>query len=1043
MKRILFVALLLSVSITCGATEYIFKKYSIDNGLNHEIVRGSLQDDAGYIWVATEGGLHRFDGFQFVLYNLSERNAETAISDFDIDSKGNIWIGTFGNGLIQLDPKTGHFRGFTTPQLSSNNISTVFVDSKDNIWIGTIEEGVNLLPAQSNTVSTISPDSNDGVAPRAITAFTEDNLGKIWIGTNKNGIFIYNAANQNWEHLKRNSNDNSITSNRIKSLYKDSSGNIWIGTADNGLNVIESATKNIKSYKNIKSNSFSLIDDRVLSITEDKSGKLLIGTDGGFSILDNGRFFNTKQTPSNPEGLSDNKVISVFQDRSGLVWLGTYRGLNLWNPKTELFNHTLPRISQDLDYNLAMDFAELSNQNILIATYGGGIVVQAPDLSLQNITTNNGLSDNRIMSIFVDRDNGVWAGTRAHGLMYKSSPNASWLNYQHDSQDPNSLISNGITDILQDSNGDIWVSSYAGGVSKKTGKQFINYTSDDNPQNSLSSQNIFQRIEDRDGYIWLASDNGINLIEDKNSTVTQFLPDPNNTDSLSSEICWNIYEDSKGNFWIATQGNGIEFWAYEYRVKREENFKNIGLDDGLPSNTIYALEEDRNGNIWFSSSKGIGKITPHNLQIETYDKSHGLQGYDFVLGAGFKDSKGKLYFGGTNGFNQFYPDQIKNNDSAPNVELIGITSVTEKLPLNSNLNNIIFDHNDYLVSFDYVALDFAAPEKNQYKYRLSGFDNDWIDVGNRRRATYTNLPAGDYQFQVKAANNDGVWSGPQINLPVVVKPAPWKTPLAYAIYVIIIGTAIIWFLRNQMQRLAFEEKQRKELEQQVAKRTLELAEQNQQLQKLNTDLALAYRTDALTGIKNRRFLETYLQESLPALVPFDADNPQYMLVLLLDIDNLKPINDAYGHAAGDATISHAATLLSELIPENYNLIRWGGDEFLLLGITANKEESTSLVSNLIGNINAEQFLYLDKPIALSCSAGFAHYPFDEENSKLISWDQVTMLADKAMNCAKSDSGCTWIGVTQAKREVNDLYVSDLMHCAKITEATELVELAKG
>lgn len=501
-------------------------------------------------------------------------------------------------------------------------------------------------------------------------------------------------------------------------------------------------------------------------------------------------------------------------------------------------------------------------------------------------------------------------------------------------------------------------------------------------------------------------------------------------------------EDSRGNFWIATHGFGLYFWSFSNRVNRVPEFKSFTQEDGLNSNIIYGVTQDKDGFIWFSSSKGLGRISEDHSSIESFDTSHGLQGYDFNLGAVFKDSKGNIYFGGSNGFNSFDPVNLNKSPSPPKTELLSIT-IIDKPVAKASQDKLLLHHNDYLVSFDYVALDFAAPEKNQYKYRLTGFDNDWIDVGNRRRATYTNLPAGNYQFQVKAANNDGVWSGPQINLPVVVKPAPWKTPLAYAIYVIIIGTAIIWFLRNQMQRLAFEEKQRKELEQQVAKRTQELAEQNKQLQKLNTDLALAYRTDALTGIKNRRFLESYLQDSLPSLVPFDTDNPKYMLVLLLDIDNLKPINDAYGHAAGDATISHAATLLSELIPENYNLIRWGGDEFLLLGITSNKEESTSLVNRLIGNVNAEQFLYLDKPIALSCSAGFAHYPFDEEHSKLISWDQVTMLADKAMNCAKSDSECTWIGVKQAKRKVNDLYVSDLMHCAKITEATELVELCKG
>lgn len=1045
MARAFLAFLFLFLTFSSFSTEYKFLKYSVEDGLNHEIVRGVLQDERGFIWVATEGGLHKFDGFQFDLVKLSNTSAETAISDFDIDDYGNIWISTFGNGLTKLSPTTGEFSTYTAPELSSNNLSTTFVDSQNNIWIASIEDGVDLFNSKSGVIEDVSSKviGIDDTKLKAATTFTEDSIGRIWIGTDENGIFIFNPANNSWESFSISSSTNAIPSNRIKSLYSNRKGDIWIGTADKGLIYFNSSTRSFTNYEHDEKNTFSLVNNRVLSITQDNKGKLLVGTDGGLSIFEDGRFYNTKQDSSIPEGLSDNKIISIFQDRTGLVWIGTYRGLNLWNPKTELFNHTLPRINGKSEYNLAMDFSQKNNGEIVIATYGGGIVFQTTDFNYKVINKASGLIDDRVMSIFVDRDDGIWGGTRAHGLIYQPSPNEEWISYTHNPNDPDTLPSNGITDILQDSNGNIWVSTYSGGVSKKVGESFKNFTSNDEAAKALSSQNIFQIIEDRDGNIWLASDNGINVIERDEETVTQFLSSPDSDNGLTAEICWNIFEDSKGNFWIATQGNGIEFWKYEDRAQRIAVFKNLTINEGMPSNTVYSFEEDDDGNIWFSSSKGIGKISLQDWQIESFDKSHGLQGYDYVLGSGFKDSNGKIFFGGTNGFNQFYPNEIKGNTIEPNVELQGITSITESIEFSKLTNEIVFDHNDYLVSFDYVALDFAAPEKNQYQYRLVGFDTDWIDVGNRRRATYTNLPAGSYEFQVKAANNDGVWSEPQINLPVVVKPAPWKTPFAYAIYALVFGSIIFIFLRNHMQRLAFDERQRKKLEQQVAQRTEELASQNEKLQKLNDELDLAYRTDALTGIRNRRFLESYLQDVLPSLTPFDKENPQYMLVVLLDIDNLKPINDAYGHAAGDATISHAASLLSAIIPPDSHLIRWGGDEFLLLRNVVVKEESKDLVNKLIANINAEHFSYLDKSISLSCSAGFAHFPFDESAPKALSWDQVTMLADKAMNCAKADEQNNWIGVTRAKREVNDLYVSDLMHCDRITDATELVELVKG
>lgn len=1028
------------------STELRFTKFDVDDGLSHEVIRGIVQDSSGFIWVATEAGLNRFDGFVFeeFQYRGATSESENVLSDIAMDGEGNIWLGTFGSGVLRFNTTTYSFSRFSNDQLTSNNISKVFVDSMNNIWVGTIENGLNLIEKTENDEFNFLKfdEQRGGPSHSSITAISEDNLGRIWIGTDGGGVDIFQQATNSWIQITNDKNDNnSLSSNRVTSLLKDHNGNMWIGTANNGLNKYNLSDKSMSRFTHDPSDPRSINHNRVLSIFEDNEHRIFVGSDKGLSILSNGIFENHVSDRTNPEGLSNNRIVSVFQDSSDMIWIGTYRGINKWNPATSLFNHTLPRINPDLDYSLALAFEENENGDILIGTYGGGIAIQKQDGTWDNITTKHGLNDNRIMSLHVDRENGLWVGTRGNGLLYKRPDEDSWKQFTHTPEDTASLPSNGITSILEDTKGNIWVATYAGGLSKKVTEGFINITKQGSQKNSLSSQNVFQVIEDQNGYIWLATDNGLNLVNPEDYSVTQYLASEGDAQSLASEISWNLFEDSKGNFWIATQGSGIQVWNYQDRIKRIAKFTSITKNDGLPSNTIYGFEEDANGNIWFSSARGIGKVNQSDFTVESFNKKHGLQGNDFHLGAVFKDSSGKIFFGGTNGFNQFMPEQISRKSPPPKVQLLGITSIDTRVAIPQKDELLEFDYNDYLIAFDYVALDFAAPEKNQYQYQLEPFDSDWLHVGNLRRATYTNLPAGNYTFKVRAANNDGVWSEAQINLPLKVHPAPWRTPVAYGFYVFVISLVIYMFLSHQMRKLAAEEKQRKLLERQVKERTEELAQQNKKLHKLNEDLEVAHRVDALTGVNNRHFLDTYLKEALPKL---DAGQEKpFMLVLIIDLDNLKPINDANGHGAGDAVIHHLASLIDGLVPEGFHLIRWGGDEFMLVGTTDDKNTSPLLANKIIDRVSKDQFSYLNKEIDITCSMGFAHYPFDETAPKAMSWDQVSTLADKALYSAKTRPGVTWCGAIKAKREINDLYVNELMHCQKISQVTDLVEIVES
>lgn len=1049
MKHLLYLLLFMLVSVSAYANELSFDNFSVEDGLNHEVVRGIVQGPSGFLWIATEGGLVRFDGFKFVefRYAQDDQPVSNVLSDIALDDEGRIWLGTLGSGLLRFDPINHTFLRVLPDTLASSQVSKIFIDSNGQIWVGTLEDGLNLIKVVDGELTSVDfQTAPNGISHPSVTAFAEDNLGRIWIGTDGGGVDIYQPATKAWMNLSADEpQQNPLSGNRVRSLFIDNVGDVWIGTASSGLSKYLSGEKRIEYFGHDPNNSRSLGNNRVLDIFQDDLGKLWVGTDGGISIFSDGQFENIKSQRFKNNSLSHNRVLSIYQDNAGLMWFGTYNGLNKWNPATSFFNHNIPHTLDELDHTNVLDFATDSLGQLYVATYGGGVAILNTQGDWRAITSADGLPDNRIVSLMVDEQDGLWVGTRSEGLWYRPFGSQRWQTYKNEPGDPNSLPANGITDILQDSRGDIWVSTYSGGISRRVEAGFISFLktpADESADKSgLSSKNVFQILEDKDGLIWLASDNGLNMVSPDGLTVEQFLPDQSSERGLKSELTSHIFEDNSGNFWIGTTGHGVYIWDYKDRLQKKPVFRHVTTRDGLPHDTVYGVQQDTAGNVWLSTARGLAKMDPNDFSITSFNVSHGLQGYDYNLGASFADTKGNIYFGGTNGYNRFRAEEIQRNQTPPKVTLLNISTVDNRIQLPLTQNVLELDYSDYLVAFDFVALDFVAPHKNQYQYRLEPFDQNWIFVGNLRRATYTNLPSGSYTFRVRAANNDGFWSGPQINLPIKVTPAPWKTPLAYSIYTLLILFSLFLFLRNQMKKLTKEELHRKQLEVQVAERTAELASQNKVLTELNIKLERANNIDSLTGCKNRTFLENYLKKAIP-----DYDQPSnkgVMLVLLIDLDNVMELNDSLGHAAGDALIGYAAAAFAEHLDSEFNLVRWGWDEFMVVGHSDSPQESLQQIRKLKDNIERSRFNWLDSELQLSCSMGFAHYPFERNTPQAISWDQVTMIADKALYAAKKHDGVSWCGVMSAKREINELYLSELLHCQRITQVEDLVEITQS
>jgi diguanylate cyclase (GGDEF)-like protein len=485
-----------------------------------------------------------------------------------------------------------------------------------------------------------------------------------------------------------------------------------------------------------------------------------------------------------------------------------------------------------------------------------------------------------------------------------------------------------------------------------------------------------------------------------------------------------ILEDSTGVLWVGTQ-DGLNSWQLAARSAFRGVFQRYGEEEGMPNSAVWGLLEDGSGNLWMSTNNGLSRLDPQRQSFKNFDTSHGLESNEFNSGAFFRGPSGRMLFGGSQGFTSFRPDEIRDSSYAPPIVLTKFFKSNERMVLNGaagELKEIQLGHKDVLVEFEFAALDFTAPERNLYAYKLVGFEPEWRELGDRRRATFTNLRPGEYTLQVKAANNDGVWSEPTELARMVMAPAPWRSWQAYLFYGLIILTMVLSYARSQARKLRREAEYSRKLEEEVRERTSELAERNAELHVAKKKFEEASFTDSLTGIKNRRFLINTIDRDLAAVERFYADfkgplaelpdkRPD-ILLLLFDLDGFKGVNDTFGHAAGDLVLIQVRDLLESACRRSDTLIRWGGDEFLVVCRDSNGAMAEGLADRIRASVAEHEFdVGTGQPVRLTCSIGFAHLPFVPARPGLLGWEQVVNVADRALYIAKQKGRAGWVGLS--------------------------------
>lgn len=770
-----------------------FSHLSPEDGLSNSIVTAIVQGNQGFMWIGTKDGLNRFDGYSFIHFQHNSKDS-SSISNNNInvlykDSKGNLWIGT-SNGLNKLNYDKNNFTRYTNHpdhnSISDNQILSIFEDRKGILWIGTYK-GLNKFDPRSGsfTLFEIVPGHSDKWVHNTIKAIYEDKEGNLWVGTSK-GIHHFNRETNrfaSYPHSK-----NGSINHPVNCILEDKWGTLWIGTSDAGLKTFDRNTKTYKTFEKDPSKN-SISDNTVFTLLEDSFGDLWIGTQNGGLNRYNRQSGFTHFTfqKDNPSSISNNTILTIYEDRFKVLWFGTwYGGLNKADLLQKKIYHYKTRSDESNNWGQVVYSIMDDEAGLVYIGVKAGFEVwnrQTEKVTKLSYGPDRDHNKNTVYHIIKDKDQNIWFGLGGGGLVRSNPKTGEIKTFRHKYGNKNSLSHDIVNTLIQDSKGTIWVGTRYG-LSRLSEDQeyFTNYKPADI---STSRFNVSSILEDSSGFLWVATfDDGLFKF-DPNDEL--FKTSGNTSKKSAEKQITRIFQDRKGNLWVALESGGLFLLD-----KKTLSLKPSNIPEELLQVSIQGILEDGKGNFWMSTQKsGIYKYNPQSHELANYNIDDGLQGNDFKAGS-YKNNKGELYFGGRNGLNVFHPDSIFDNPYPPEVVITEFKVFDKPRKLSKD---ITLTYKDNFFSFDFAALSYAFPEKNEFAYILEGVDQDWIYSGRRRYASYTNIDPGEYTFKVKAANHDGLWNEKGRSLNITITPPIWDTKGAYFLYFILV-IGLLYGLRH-------------------------------------------------------------------------------------------------------------------------------------------------------------------------------------------------------------------------------------------------------
>ncbi|MDP9009306.1 MAG: ATP-binding protein [Pseudomonadota bacterium] len=833
-----------------------FEHLTMRDGLSMSTINSILQDSQGYVWLATEAGLNRYDGYTVRQFRRERGNEHALASDYvwsiAEDSHGDLWLATDGGGVARWERATETFQQFRhdpkrMESLASDRVRALLIDARGFIWAGTKDHGLDVLDPQTGSVRHFRHRDSDihSLPSDAIGALYSDREGRIWVGSD-GGLSRYDAITDGFITYGDAMSAAKIRDSRVHAIREDHNGVLWIGTINDGLARLDLHANVFTVFRHDASNPHSLSHDHVWAVLEDDAKRVWVATADGLDLYDQNSesFIRYGHDANNPQSLRDSDALSLYQDRGGVLWVGTRAGgASHWNPRSWLLGHYF---SDAFNATLVESFADDDAGNLWVGTIGAGLIEidgrtgrehqygaeKAGGLGPQ-------LSDGRVMALLNDHQGSLWIGTMSGGLDRLDLASGKLRVYRATAGDSATLPADGIMSLYEDRLGILWVGTFRGGLASidRVTDKITRYPFGAAAANSLSSSKAGAIVEDALGNLWIGTEGGgLNLFERKSGRFYAYRRDDRDPKSLSDDTVYALHIDQHGDLWVGTADGGLDRVIGTSAKPESVRFENQSGLSGMPSQVVYGIESDREGRLWLSTNNGLARFDPRLHSVKLFHQVHGLQDEEFNSNAHFRSAEGILYFGGNHGFNAFSPDLMASDGPAPRIVLTTASKLNQPIAaqeLPNATRPLALAYDDKLVTLDFSALDFTSPADNHYSYRLEGFDNGWIDAGTMHRATYANLDAGNYVFKVRAANADGVWSTDGLSIPVHVAPAPWNTLAARILYVLAAAAILAYLWRFQRQRRERELRYSRELEHTVRLRTHELEERNQQLQVLS------------------------------------------------------------------------------------------------------------------------------------------------------------------------------------------------------------------
>ena len=837
-----------------------FERIGVDQGFPQSSVNTMVQDSIGFLWLGTPDALYKYDGNSFTAIKHDPVNLNT-LSDNNIlslfvDSKGILWIGTAGGGLNRFDINENtivRFKVGIDDEKGSSDVTVrgITEDSYGNIWFSTAN-GLNRLDQKTGIISKYFHDAKNPNSPlgndlRPVFCDKENN---IWAGTDDgSGLIRYDIGEGKFYNYRTNPKvEGSISSNLVRSFSENKFGVLFIATDGGGLLTFDHLTNRFTRVepKIINPEKGSSIT-RILSIEDDTTGNLWIGTiSGGLGYYDfrSNRIYIHKNEPTNPHSLATNRVSCILQSQSKIMWFGTWGGgINKYSRQKDKFSvfRNNPENPNSLSENTVRAIYETRDGKIWIGTIAGGLNEFDRNTGSfivyrSNLSQKNSLSINDVSGIMEISDQVLLIGTWRGGLNIFDRKKHTFSTLRSDWQNPKSISDDRIQKIFTDSRGKIWIGTENGlNLFNYSQKEFLQFRHD--PQNPASiSDNRIQTItEDSFGNIWIGTWGGLNCYVPSTGKFFRFLRNEETKSGINNDNIISLYQTGKNVLWIGTYGGGLNKMVIDPNNISNSYVEKIYTEkDGLSANSIYGILEDRNGNFWMSTTNGLTRFSPSTGKSRNYDVQDGLQSNEFYWGAFCETKDGTMLFGGVNGLNLFDPLKVYDNNHVPAIVLTSINRFGKPFQIHSSLQKLTeieldYDLNDFTI--EYAALDYVNPVKNQYAYKLEGFNKDWIQAGNSRSATYTNLSGATYVFKVIGSNSDYVWNDVGASLIIRINPPFWET---WWFRILVFSSVVLFGYFLYRTRIRKIEDQKILLEKLVSERTTELQQKKDELETINS-----------------------------------------------------------------------------------------------------------------------------------------------------------------------------------------------------------------